>query len=295
MTSAFIAKHWFPANVGKAAVERAWLWFTPVWGAACAAVMVTRLAEDKMGDAGLLAFGAANALGAAVVAPWLAVQRLPPSERADAALTAVAMVVGCVVLSFGLNFFQTPFFFDVLHMRYGFQVSDRFRIDRNPMFLYLLTIPYFATYTALCCGAFRVIAAALPVATTAPPLRWAAIAMVPFATAFLETALNANPFSDKIFCYDDLQHALGFGTACYGISFVLALPVWLALGGAPEGHDDRGRRGGVVEVAALAAVRMFLVVLLDAAALGLIRQHVAGYFTTIIDGSGPFGGCLDRV
>ena len=288
-----VQRHWFPADDGKAAVERAWLFFTPVWGLACAAVMITRLAEDKMGDFGLLAFGVANAIGAVVVAPWLALRNMPNAKQHLG--TAVAMATGCVVLSFGLNFFQTPFFWDVLHMRYGFKVSDHWRIDRNPIFLYFLTVPYFATYTALCCGITRVVDAAMPRRTTSAPVYWAVLYVAPLATAFLETALNANPFSDKIFCYDDLSLALGFGSFCYAISFVAALPVWLHFGGAPEDPLPNGApRRSVVDTAALAAARMFVAVMVDTVALAVIRRYVAPYFTTIVDQSGPFGGCLDN-
>ena len=52
-----------------------------------------------------------------------------------------------------LNWLQTPFFFDVLHMHYGFHAT--WTHDRNPLFLYLVTIPYFATYSVLACMAYR--------------------------------------------------------------------------------------------------------------------------------------------
>ena len=52
--------------------------------------------------------------------------------------TAVKGSVAVTLLAFGLNYFQTPFFFDVLHMRYGFRAT--LTIERNPVCL-LYTSP----------------------------------------------------------------------------------------------------------------------------------------------------------
>lgn len=58
-----------------------------------------------------------------------------------------------VLFAFGLNYTQTRFLFDVLHMHDGFRVS--WTLDRNPLFLYLVTVASFATYAAQCMAAFR--------------------------------------------------------------------------------------------------------------------------------------------
>ena len=65
----------FAAHPGKAAAERWWLLYTPVWGLLTGVVMLSGLAE-AWGDAELLAFGVVLAAGALV--PLV---RAHPSER----------------------------------------------------------------------------------------------------------------------------------------------------------------------------------------------------------------------
>lgn len=262
------------SHPGKRAVERAWLLYTPIWGAITGVVMIGGFAR-AWGDAGLMIFGAIIAAGA-VLAPILT---MPPEERAlpwsHRASTSMTLVV--VVLAFGLNYFQTPFFFDVLHMRYGFGAT--WVIDRNPLFLYLVTIAYFATYSVLACAAFRFVRG-LPLSPAASLI---GIALVPFAIAFLETLLNANPFMRSLFCYDDARLMLTFGTLTYGISFVLALPLWLRVG--------EGTRAVSLAVIALAAS---LVVGGDTLALFVVRHTLAPLVTDVHDDAPPVGGCLER-
>jgi cycloeucalenol cycloisomerase len=254
---------------GKHAVERAWLIYTPIWGAVTGVIMLGGFAE-RWGDAALMTFGVLLALGC-LAAP-LVHARDPEVRRAWA-----SMSLAIVVLAFGLNWLQTPYFFDVLHMRYGFHAT--WRIDRNPIFLYLVTIPYFATYSVLACIAVR-----LARRLASPAARVLAIALVPFALAFLETVLNANPFMTRLFCYDDTRLMLWFGTLCYGVSFVLALPMWLAIGEGP-------RRVSLLAVLAIASA----VVVTDAAVLAGLRAFVAPHLTTVAEHApGGVGGCLAR-
>jgi cycloeucalenol cycloisomerase len=263
-------------NEGKRAVERAWIVYTPIWGAITGVVMLLGFAE-RWGDFALMAFGVVLALGA-LVAPLV---NLPASERALPihARTSTRMSVAIVLLAFGLNYFQTPYFFDVLHMRYGFHAT--WTLDRNPLFLYLVTIPYFATYSVLACVAMR--AARRYGARWPGPLRLVPVAIVPFALAFLETVLNANPWMTALFCYDDLALMLWFGTLSYGVSFVLALPAWMAV-------DERP--GQATPLARVVAMTL-LVVALDTAALFALRETVAPHLTNVIDhASGGAGGCL---
>ncbi len=258
---------------GKRAVERGWLLYTPIWGGLTGLVMLGGLAEG-WGDVELLLFGVALALGT-VVAALAGVRRHAATEDRRAHLrAALAMTSGVVVLAFGLNLLQTPFFFDVLHMRYGFAAT--WRIDRNPVFLYLVTVPYFATYSVLACVALRAARRAPRLAR--PPL----VVLIPFALAFLETVLNANPLMTRLFCYDDVPLMLWFGTLCYGLPFVLALPIWSAT------EEPRGRRWWI------APALMIGVVLADAAALHALRVAVAPHFTAVVDdASGGPGGCLE--
>ncbi|MBX7194045.1 MAG: hypothetical protein K1X94_18465, partial [Sandaracinaceae bacterium] len=197
------------AHPAKAHVERWWLLYTPVWGAITGVVMLGGFAE-RWGDLPCLLFGIVVALGA-----LLPLARPHASERALVwhERTSAKLVVSVLMLSFGLNYVQTPFFFDVLHMHYGFHVT--WTIDRNPVFLYLVTVAYFGTYASLCMIAQRWLRPRIGV------LSWL---VAPIAMAFFETVLNANPWMTRLFCYDELAFMLTFGTLVYAMSFVLVLP-----------------------------------------------------------------------
>jgi cycloeucalenol cycloisomerase len=252
----------FSSSAGKRAVEQAWLAYTPIWGAVTGAIMLGGLAET-WGDVELMTFGVLLAIGC-LAAP-LVRSRSPEVVHAWA-----AMSLAIVILAFGLNYLQTPYFFDVLHMRYGFHAS--WRIEHNPIFLYFVTIPYFATYSVLACMAVRAVRR-VPVA----------IALVPFALAFLETVLNANPLMTRLFCYDDLPLMLWFGTLSYGVSFVLALPMWWSIA------EPEGRLRSIAAVALVAIVVCFA----DRVVLDGLRVFVAPHVTTVVEGSdGGVGGCL---
>jgi hypothetical protein len=269
-------------SIGKRDVERAWLRFTMIWGGACAAVMLSGVAE-RWDDRELVPFGVILGLGA-VLPPALR----PPSaaERARPFLQRTATRLGATVIAFSflMNYFATPYFYDVLHMHYGFRST--LAIRDNPVFLYFLTIAYFATYAALLLAAWR---ASKKLGRRIPrAIAWLPVAITPFAVAALETALNANPFMTKLFCYDDHALALAFGTASYGACFCFILPVWARI-------DERGddRPPGRVIGAWIAAATIGFVV-----ALALLRAFVAPHLTTIEPGAKGLGviegTCLAR-
>lgn len=197
-----------PLNIGKAATERYWLAYTPVWSVAAGVVMIGGIAE-WWSDLAALAFGMVLAAGA-----WVG-----PIRKGGEAGKKLAVSV--TLLAFTMNWTATPFFYDVLHMHYAFPVSWTLR--NNPIFLYFVTVAYFATYCALCLMAFRWLRG---LGAWARPAAWV---VAPMAVAFLETVLNANPFIATLFCYDDLPFMLWFGTLAYGLSFVYMLPVWVAI------------------------------------------------------------------
>lgn len=308
----------FAACPDKAAVERAWLEHTVLWVTVVGIIMATGLCSTWE-DPGLMALGASLA----ATTYWFPRWRLQMASRRQrrvknhttdeaAVSTLNAMFLGVVVLSLGMNYFQTPFFFDVLHMKFGFRAT--WRIDRNPVFLYLLTIPYFATYAACGCVAFRACARLLgapPARVTAASssassssllvrrpswlLHGAVIFLIATALAFFETLLNDNPFISNLFCYNDKFLALTFGSVCYGVSFVLALPVWLWYGGVHEGGvrganavSSMPRHVSWRQSVACNAV----VVIVDAIILHAIRMYVAPFFTVVVNQADPSGGCL---
>jgi cycloeucalenol cycloisomerase len=253
------------ANPGKRAAERYWLLYTPVWGGVTAVLMIGGFVE-RWGDLACMAYGVALA-AFAIAGPLL--MRVP--EEAGEPLHRRAgfkMALSVTGLAFALNYSQTPFFWDVLHMHYGFGTT--INIQNNPVFLYFVSVAYFATYSVLCCMIFRALRA-----RCARVLRAAAYVVAPMAMAFLETALNANPFTQHLFCYDDKTFALWFGTLAYGMAFVYALPMWMAI-------DENPRRR--VRAAAV-VVLLFAAVYADVLTLDLLRYHVAPRFTQVVPGA----------
>jgi hypothetical protein len=256
------------AHPGTRVTERYWLWYTPVWGGVMGAVMLSG-AGDRWGDVELITMAVVLAAGA-LIGPVLL---RPPSERGRPMHRSAAFKLGLSVTGFAflLNYSQTPFFYDVLHMHYGFRTDVTIR--NNPVALYILTIPYFATYAALCLVAYRCMRGALRRAPRA--VRYLGVALTPFGVAFLETALNANPFTRRLFCYDDMKLALWFGTFAYGTAFCLALPVWLYV-------DERpGANVRVFDVLVVVAAAMYV----DSVLLDVYRFHLAPHFTTVVEGA----------
>lgn len=251
-------------NPAKRAVERFWLYYTPFWGGVSGVVMIGGFAE-KWADLGLMLYGIVLGLGAAL-GPIL----LRPEEDRDVPWwksTATTMVVAVVLLAFGLNYTQTPFFWDVLHMHYGFNAT--WNIDDNPFFLYLVTIAYFATYTVLTCMTLRWVKRTF---ASTPRLASAlGYSLAPLAMAFLETALNANPFMGSLFCYDDMNLMLWFGTLSYGVAFIYALPGWILTDETP------GKRIGPVMAATFCLAALYA----DLITLDLLRYNVAPHVTTV--------------
>jgi cycloeucalenol cycloisomerase len=248
---------------GKRAVERYWLMYTPVWGAISAVVMMGGFAE-RWGDLECMIYGVGLMLGA-VVPPVL---MRPPEERARPLLRTTSVKYGLSVtgLAFALNYSQTPYFYDVLHMHYGFRTE--LNIQNNPFFLYGVSVAYFSTYAVLCCVAYRFLRRKLGTG----PLGATAWFVAPMAMAFLETALNANPFIATLFCYDDIGLMLGFGTLSYGAAFVFALPMWMGIDERP-GDDPSAAQVLVWLGAAMYA---------DVLTLDLLRYHVAPLLTDVV-------------
>jgi cycloeucalenol cycloisomerase len=222
-------------------VERFYLRYTLVWGAAAALVMVGGFAE-RWGDLPLLLF--AIALAAPVIVGSI--------QLGGAKL--MATVVAFALL---LNYSQTQFFFDVLHAHFGFPV--RWQIRGNPVFLYILTIPYFATYSALLRIADRRLGGNALGAIAACVL-----------VALLETLFNATPLTRHLYCFDDALFALWFGSLAYGISFLCILPVWRAVDHLPLSH---------------ALVGVCAAVYVDSLALDVLRYHVAPRLTHVDQGA----------
>jgi cycloeucalenol cycloisomerase len=292
---------WFSPNPQKAAIERAWLEYSAVWCGLLGLVMLTGLGS-YWSDPGLSLLGIVFMMGT-YFWPVLRVNRHFHYP------TLNAMFYGNVTLSFTMHYIATPFFFDVLHMRYGFQVEAR--IDRNPVFLYPLTVAYFSTYSVMSCIFLRRITNAFSGDVWSSSalgrlmgnaLRGFGVVMVPFATALFETLLNANPFISDLFCYDDVRFAITFGTFAYGLGFVFSIPVWLH--GVPDrlpvtSLAERQRPKSLFELFFSWKSRLWqnvfgqmMAEFAHGVCLYFLRHDIAPQFTTVVDNSSPFGGCL---
>lgn len=258
----------FSNHPGKRATEKFWLAYTPVWGISMGLVMIAGLA-DHWGDVQFMILGVVLAAGA-VAGPLVF---RAEEERGLPFHRVAGFKLGVSVFGFAclLNYSQTPYFYDVLHMHYGF--ATQWNIRNNPFFLYLVSVAYFATYCALINIAFRVVKSGL--AGAPRPLRLAGYALVPIAVAFLETALNANPLIGGLFCYDDMPLMLWFGTLSYGAAFVFALPMWISI------DEEPGADVPLLTV----VVWLFAALYADGLVLDLLRYEVAPYVTTVVEGA----------
>ena len=291
---------WFSPNPRKRAIEEAWVKYTVVWCSVMGVVMLTGLGS-YWHDLGLMILGVVAMIGTYVF-PIYFVDRKYVLHFP----TLNAMFFGNCALSFTMHYIATPFFFDVLHMRYGFKVT--MRIDRNPIFLYFLTVAYFATYSVLSCICLRRCLNAFNTPfwkqrpTFAFLVKSSAVALVPFGVALGETLMNANPFIAELFCYDDNFFALTFGTFAYGIGFVFSIPIWMyAVPDEPQRHEREGtsRIQTGFELFFSSKSRLWhnvfgqlLAEALHGVVLYYLRHDIAPMFTTVVENSGPFGGCL---
>jgi cycloeucalenol cycloisomerase len=254
------------SNPGKRAVERFWLLYTPVWGTICGIIMVGGFANHWT-DLPLMILGVGLAAGALI--PPLVFR--PAEERGKPFWQLTAFKYGFTVFgfAFGLNYTQTPFFWDVLHMHYGF--GAEITIRNNPVFLYFLSIPYFATYAVLCTGTYRFVKQGL--AGRPRMIQWGAVAIAPFFVAGMETLMNANPWTTSLFCYDDMVLMSWFGTFAYGTAFCLALPVWITIDEKPQVNTKLFS----IVIWVLAALYADLIL------LDLYRYHIAPHVTTVVE------------
>lgn len=271
----------FSAHPGKRAVEKLWLSYTLVWGAVCAVVMVGGFAE-RYGDLELMLLGAGIALPAVLLPFWLRGDE--ERERPWHDTAAFKLTLSVVAFSVLLNYTQTPFFFDVLHAHFGFRST--LNIRHNPVFLYLMTIAYFSTYSVLLMMAYRASQHLLAGSPRLVRLLGAGLACL--VVAALETVLNANPFTRHLYCFDDMTFALWFGSLAYGISFMFILPVWIGIDERPQSESEPAlRRAGTTWQHTLAFV--LAAVYADSLALDMLRVHVAPHFTTVHHGAVGLG------
>ncbi len=267
-----IPASWSPEHPGKAAAERWYLIFTPIWGLVAAVVMLggapLRWRHAPWGDWAYMAFGAGLWIALLVGGHLTA----PASERARPWWRRSHTKIQAWMLIFaGLGNYYSEYFYETLHMPYGFGTG--WNLHQVPLFLYPLTAVYFTTYATLLNIGARALRSRIP--EGAPRLRALAYLPLCFVVAGLETLLNANPWIHEVFCYDDLSFALGFGTLMYGLWFVVTAPLWGWI-------DERAEDDAPLSRALLTALAGFMLVL---CVNEFVREWVAPRFTTVERGA----------
>jgi len=191
-------------------VERWVLIYSPLWMACVSfAIFSGRLAHFS--DAGYLALGIGLALPI-----WL------PAIQSRHAFRFALWIT---LLSFIQNYFGSALFFDRLGMEYHF--PTRFILNRVPLFLYFLTIAYFATYYVILSVALRALRRAFPSLPRAA--LWVCRALLCYAVAFGESFFMANDRLKPLFLYRDKQFTLLWGSLCYATLFLCTLPLYESL------------------------------------------------------------------
>jgi cycloeucalenol cycloisomerase len=217
---------WWSANPDKAWVERFVLLYTPAWILAVAAVMLGGWVHD-FGDRGFLGFSMAVA-APAVVGPALLHRRFGDGRPWWRAYW-VKLNVWSAILVAGGTYFGTHYFFDLMGMQYGFDVTWTFEspvVGRSagtvPAFMYPLTHAYFMSYFV---GMVVVYRWARTRFGLGPLARGAVVLALAYAIAFAETFTMANPLMADAFAYADRERMLMFGSLGYAVYFVVGLPM----------------------------------------------------------------------
>jgi cycloeucalenol cycloisomerase len=254
------------ANPGKRAAEKFCLAYAPVWAAASAVVMLSGAAE-RWGDVEFMAYGLGLWLPVAVVPLiWRSAEdRGKPLHRLHA-----TKMHACLFLLAMSGSYNTSYFYDVLHMHYGFATT--WNVNNVPLFLYALTVAYFSTYFVLLACGYRFLRSLLP--PGAPPVA-AGLMVVPVSllVALLETLTHATPAMARLFCYDDVPFMLTFGTVMYATWFVITVPLWFVIDEEP----GRETPWSYVLLSTLAACTLIL------ATSELFKWVIAPHFTTVVD------------
>ncbi len=213
---------WLSANPEKRRHEIFILVYSPIWIGVIAAAQLLRF-FTTWGDWGHLLFGAGLALP--VCAAPLFVARDRPFARRHA--TRYALLIA--LMSILQCYFGSSLFFDAFGMQYHFHT--RWILNGTPLFLYLITIAYFATYYVLMSIAWRALRTRFP---SAPPIAvWGARAILSYTIAFMETFTMATDALKDYFSYQHPRAVMGIGSIAYGTLFFLSLPLFYELDEKP--------------------------------------------------------------
>jgi cycloeucalenol cycloisomerase len=104
-------------------------------------------------------------------------------------------------------------------------------VNGTPLFLYFLTVAYFATYYTVLQIGWRAVRTRWP---RSPVLHLAARAGLSYLVAFGETASMATEGMKKWFSYAEPRWVMTWGSLCYGTVFFVSLPIFYDLDEDPQ-------------------------------------------------------------
>jgi len=246
---------WLSANPDKAWAERLFLLYTPVWMAAVGLVMATGWIHS-FGDVGFMLFSVAVA-APTVLLPAL----LDPRRHARPWWQSYwfKLNVWAAILVFGGTYFGTAYFFDLMGMRYEFDVTWTFespvlgrRGGTVPLFMYPLTQAYFVSYYVALTVVYR------RLRPQGAPARALLVLLLAYAVAFAETLAMANPLIEGAFAYADRTRMLWLGSWGYAVYFVVGLPLLFPIDEPADPASSQPWTVGRVVFRALAAYMLIL-------------------------------------
>jgi cycloeucalenol cycloisomerase len=226
-----VIPRWFSANSNKAWAERCFLLYTPVWMLVMGLVMVFGI-DRRLGDPGFILLGILIALPYALIPAFLSPEKASaPWHRAYWFKANLYMLV----FGFFGNYFGSEYFFDVLGMVYHYPAID-WTLDAAlvgsgeqvvPIGMYLFTHAYFMTYHSTATVVLRRIRTSdLPGMRLIFP---AAIFVIGYVWAWLETKAMANPFIAESFHYEKMDRMLAYGSVFYALYFVASFPIYYSI------------------------------------------------------------------
>lgn len=248
---------WLSSDPGKAAAERFYLIYSPIWIAFVGVVMLTGMYRS-WSDPGYMLFG----LGVAaplVLVPYV-VPRAEDARKPVWDTTWFRFNLWLAIFVFFGSYVGTHYFFDVVGMRYGFPTTWNLQAElvgdsegTVPLFLYPLTQAYFMTYHVVMTVILRWLSTRFSLGRVAKAL---VIAVLAYAVAFAETFFMAIPALGDVFEYADRGRMLAWGSMFYGTYFIVSMPVFARI--------DEGRPWTLWQVVGSAlAVSMGVFFLLD--------------------------------
>ena len=221
--------------------ERLLLYQTPIWITAVAAVMLSGTLR-QWSDTQYVLFSIAVA-APSILLPAFSSRPGParPQQKWSHRYWVKLNVWVWIVVCFG-TYFGTHYFFDLMGMRYLFNVRWNFQSDvvgqargatrEVPVFMYPLTHAYFMTYFTVLMVVERAAVRLLRVEGKVE--RGLVMLGLGYGLAFIETFCMASPLLEDLFVYADRGRMLRVGSLGYAAYFVVGLPMVKRIDGYGE-------------------------------------------------------------